>query len=182
MDMAVGDEHSQAVYSNASIPESDGYNLVLTEKPMKIERLLLFVLFATILSAAQARPQAAASSKTNPVTMEYYYKVKWGFQDEFLKLFEKNHLPILRKIKERGEIHSIKVEKPTEHATEDGRWDYRVTIVFRDFEAAFGDKSGDYEMTKKMYPDWATFEKEEQRRFEILLAHWDMRMEDITPE
>jgi hypothetical protein len=37
-------------------------------------------------------------------------------------------------------------------------------------------------MTKKMYPDWATFEKEEQRRVEILLAHWDIRMEDITPE
>jgi hypothetical protein len=34
---------------------------------------------------------------------------------------------------------------------------------------------------KEMWPDHATFAKEEQRRFEILLAHWDLPVTEITP-
>ena len=34
---------------------------------------------------------------------------------------------------------------------------------------------------KELWPDQATFVKEEQRRFEILLAHWDLPVTEITP-
>jgi len=34
---------------------------------------------------------------------------------------------------------------------------------------------------KKLYPDQSAYQKEEQRRFEILLAHWDLPVSDITP-
>ena len=34
--------------------------------------------------------------------VEYYYKVRWGHQEEFLALFAKNHLPILEKEKALG--------------------------------------------------------------------------------
>ena len=30
----------------------------------------------------------------------------------------------------------------------------------------------------RLYPDQATFRNEEQRRFEILEAHWDVVLED----
>jgi hypothetical protein len=29
-------------------------------------------------------------------------------------------------------------------------------------------------LTKQLFPDQETFKREEQRRFEILLAHWDL--------
>jgi hypothetical protein len=33
-------------------------------------------------------------------------------------------------------------------------------------------------MIKQLWPDQATYEREEQRRFEILLAHWDVPVTD----
>ena len=31
-----------------------------------------------------------------PITVAYYYRVRWGALDEFVELFERNHWPILR--------------------------------------------------------------------------------------
>jgi hypothetical protein len=36
-------------------------------------------------------------------------------------------------------------------------------------------------MIKQLWPDQAMFTREEQRRFEILLAHWDLPVTNITP-
>jgi len=36
-------------------------------------------------------------------------------------------------------------------------------------------------MIKQLWPDQPTFTREEQRRFEILLAHWDLPVTDVTP-
>ena len=32
-----------------------------------------------------------------PYVVEYYYKARWGYADEFIRLFKKNHYPILKK-------------------------------------------------------------------------------------
>jgi hypothetical protein len=32
---------------------------------------------------------------------------------------------------------------------------------------------------KQLYPDQETYKKEEQRRFEILDAHWDLSIKDV---
>jgi hypothetical protein len=117
----------------------------------------------------QGRPQE------EPYVVEYYYKAKWGYADEFLQLFKRNHLPVLKKQVESGRIASVKIEKPRYHSTEDGRWDYRVTIVFKN-AAAFHDPgapAAEEAIIKQLYPDQATYKREEQRRFEILIAHWD---------
>ena len=36
-------------------------------------------------------------------------------------------------------------------------------------------------LIKRLWPDQETYQREEQRRFEILLAHWDLPVTDITP-
>ena len=33
---------------------------------------------------------------TKPVTVAYYYRVKWGHDKEWLDLFVRNHWPLLR--------------------------------------------------------------------------------------
>jgi hypothetical protein len=119
---------------------------------------------------------APAGAQERPYVVEYYYKTKWGYADEFITLFRKNHLPVLRKQLETGRIASVKIEKPRYHSTEDGRWDFRVTIVFKS-ATAFHDPSapaGEEAIIKQLYPDQAAFKREEQRRFEILIAHWDV--------
>jgi hypothetical protein len=139
---------------------------------------LLISVFARTLLAQGAPPQAAADQ---PSTMEYYYKVQWGHQQEFLQLFLKNHYPLLQKNVASGRAISVKIEQPANHTTEDGRWDYRVTIRFKNSTIATTANPDEERTIKQLWPDQATYKREEQRRFEILLGHWDLPVTDITP-
>src|SRR5512146_3128000 len=114
-----------------------------------------------------------SSAADKPYTVEYYYKTRWGYADEFLWLFKKNHYPILKKQVEMGRMLSVSMVKPRLHATEEGRWDFRVTIVFKNVQMTV-DGFDEAALAKELFPDQETFKKEEQRRFEILLAHSDV--------
>ena len=133
---------------------------------------------ARALLAQGAPPQVAADQ---PYTMEYYYKVQWGHQQEFLQLFLKNHYPLLKREVENGRMLSVKIETPANHMTEDARWDYRVTIRFKNSTLATTANPQEQSWINQLWPDQASFKREEQRRFEILLAHWDLPVTDITP-
>jgi len=139
---------------------------------------LAFFLLAPSLFAQGAPPQGAAGQ---PYAVEYYYKVQWGRQQEFLQLFLKNHYPLLKKVAESGRIVSVKIETPSNHMTEDARWDYRVTIRFKNSKAATTANPDEERLIKQLWPDQETYRREEGRRFEILLAHWDLPVTDITP-
>jgi len=128
--------------------------------------------------AQGAPPQGGANQ---PYTMEYYYKTQWGHQQEFLDLFLKNHYPLLQKIAESGRIIALKIETPANHMTEDARWDYRVTITYKNSTLATTANPDEDALIRQLYPDQLTYKREEQRRFEILLAHWDLPVTDITP-
>ena len=110
--------------------------------------------------------------------MEYYYKVQWGHQQEFLQLFLKNHYPLLKKEIEMGRMLKVWMDQPRYHTTEDGRWDFRVTIVFKN-SAIANDNFDSAALIKQLYPDQETYKKEEQRRFEILDAHWDLPIKNV---
>ena len=139
---------------------------------------ILLFLSADALLAQGAPPQGAANQ---PYTLEYYYKVQWGRQQEFLQLFLKNHYPLLQKNIESGRMISVRIETPANHMTEEGRWDYRVTIRFKNSTAATTANPDEERLIKQLWPDQETYKREEQRRFEILLAHWDLPVSDITP-
>ena len=55
---------------------------------------------STAVKPAQLKTQGAPPkvSAGQPYTIEYYYKVQWGHQQEFLQLFLKNHYPVLEKL------------------------------------------------------------------------------------
>ncbi|HEX8713045.1 MAG TPA: hypothetical protein VF730_14295 [Terracidiphilus sp.] len=151
-----------------------------------MRRILIAILAAIFavpsavrLQAQGAPPQGGAGQ---PYTVEYYYKVQWGNQQEFLDLFLKNHWPLLKKIQTTGRILSLKIESPAYHTTEDGRWDYRVTIVYKNSTVATTSNPDEESFIRELWPDQATYQKEEQRRFEILVAHWDLPVTDITPK
>ena len=139
-----------------------------------------FVLLLMLLLAPMTPAQNTMQSDETFV-VEYYYKVKWGYTDEFLRLFKKNHLPVLQEQVKSGRMTRVKVEKPRYHATEDARWDFRVTIVFKSAATAFM-PSPEAEIAKRLYPDQVTFKNEEQRRFEILISHWDVPITTVPVE
>ena len=140
---------------------------------------LLFSIVVVPLFAQGAPPQGGADA---PYTMEYYYKVQWGHQQEFLDLFLKNHYPLLKKEVDAGRMLSVKIETPANHMTEDSRWDYRVTIKFKNSTVATTANPDEEAQIKQLWPDQEKYKREEQRRFEILLAHWDLPVSEITPK
>jgi len=80
--------------------------------------IILLLLVAPALFAQGAPPQGAANK---PYAMEYYYKVQWGHQQEFLNLFLKNHYPLLQERIKAGDFLSVKIDTPANHMTEDSR-------------------------------------------------------------
>ncbi|HMH32722.1 MAG TPA: hypothetical protein VK543_06815 [Puia sp.] len=125
--------------------------------------------------SAQGNP----SAQTNYFTTENYYKVKWGFAQEFIELWKKNHYPLLKKAKEKGDIISISAETPILHSGEDSRWDFKVTLVFKNVALAF-DRDLTTPYKKLLYPNLDQLDKDEQHRFELLIAHWDVMVEHVT--
>jgi len=111
-------------------------------------------------------------------TIENYYKVRWGHAEEFIELWKKNHYPLLQKARDKGDILHVSAEKPRLHSGEDTRWDFKVTITFKNAALAF-----DPELTTpykaQLYPDSDKLVKDEQYRFSLLIAHWDVMIEEI---
>jgi hypothetical protein len=155
------------------------YKLAFSEEEsvIRMSRALVLLLFFVITLPAVSHAQAASAAE-KPFVIEYYYKTKWGHADEFLKLFKKNHYPMLKKETEIGRIAKVWMDQPRYHTTEDGRWDFRVTIVFKNAAVA-NEAFDEAALQKQMYPDQETFQREEQRRFEILDAHWDLPMKTV---
>jgi hypothetical protein len=117
--------------------------------------------------AAQA--PAGQSSAIAERTVWYFYKVRWGFQEEFVELFKKNHLPVLRAQQEAGRMKAVRAFAPSNHGDGRADWTFAVAITSSNEDA----------IVKRLYPDQATFKKEEQRRFEILDAHWDVPLNEL---
>ena len=135
---------------------------------------LLFFIFTVNFSAAQTTKPADES-----FIVENYYKVKWGYADEFINLWKTNHYPLLKKAIEKGDIISVTAEKPKLHSGEDTRWDFKVILVFKNARLAFdADLTTAYK--KQLYPDLDKLAKDEQHRFELLIAHWDVMVDRVV--
>jgi len=144
---------------------------------LKKSATALLILFFSVFCLPSAIAQTTKPDAS--FTTENYYKVKWGFADEFITLWKANHYPLLKKAIEKGDIISVKAEKPRLHSGEDTRWDFKVTIVFKSSDKAF-DENLTEPYKKLLYPDLDKLKKDEQHRFELLIAHWDVMVENVT--
>ncbi len=142
---------------------------------------LVLLVVAVLIWWYSAKPQAIQTAAGKPYPVEYYYKVKWGYFDEFRALYIRNHYPILLREQKMGRILSMNAAFPVYHTGEGSRWDMRFTIVWKDAATANDgfDSSG---LAKELYPDQTKFKAEEQRRFELLLEHLDVpvRIDDLS--
>jgi hypothetical protein len=113
-------------------------------------------------------------------TVWYFYKVRWGYQEQFLELFRKNHYPVLKaQLGER--FSSVKTYEPRYHGDGRADWTFAVSITYLG-EAAMMSRSKEADIARAMFPDQERFKKEEQRRFELLDAHWDVPLKEIEME
>jgi hypothetical protein len=136
---------------------------------------LSLALAGAAVLAARAQPPAGAAMSAARTTW-YFYKVKWGAQDEFLDLFQRNHHPVLKARLDAGHYASVRTFTPTYHG--DGRADWTFAVELVERAGATGTPS-EQEVIKKLYPDQKRFREEEQRRFELLEAHWDVPLSAV---
>jgi len=111
-----------------------------------------------------------------PVTIAYYYRVRWGHHEEFIELFTRNHYPILRAQVESGRMHEVKAYTPRFHGDGRADWTFLVTITYRDWAAV--EAHSDRALTERLFPDQERYEAEERRRFELVEAHWDVPLSE----
>jgi hypothetical protein len=131
-----------------------------------------------LVTHIRAQAPAAQAGRAEQ-TAWYFYRVKWGFQDEFVTLFARNHLPVLREQMKTGRIVDVRTYVPTYHGDGRADWTFAVAITFKDTAAMTG-PSDDAAIAQKLYPNQATFKDEERRRFELLDAHWDVPLNELT--
>jgi hypothetical protein len=127
------------------------------------------------LAAAQTAPADASAPKEH--TTWYFYTVKWGYQDEFLDLFQKNHYPIL-KAQLGTTIKSIRTFVPKYHGDGRADWTFAVELTFTGREGG----PTDAQLAQQLFTDLRRFRQEEERRFAILEAHWDVPLNPIDLE
>ena len=135
------------------------------------------VLAAMLLGTSAARPQAPPrQSAVEPKTTWYFYTVKWGSQDEFLDLFQRNHYPVLKAKQQAGQFLSVRTFVPEFHGDGRADWTFAVELVV---PPAAPVTPTDEEIIARLFSDRAKFAREEQRRFELLIAHWDVPLNRI---
>jgi hypothetical protein len=124
-------------------------------------------------AGGQAPPRQSAAE---PKTTWYFYTVKWGFQDEFLDLFQRNHYPVLKAKQQAGQFLSVRTFVPEFHGDGRADWTFAVELVVPPTPPV---TPTDEEVIARLFPDRAKFAREEQRRFELLSAHWDVPLNRI---
>ena len=157
----------------------------MSPRKRPLAHLLLLVVVAVVTAfacASQARSQqgavgSAASSGDKPYMVEWVYKVKWGGADEFWQIFKKYQIATLNREKELGYVTSYAVYRPGHHMGEDSRWEFRIVITYKNISSS----THGSEVEKQLFPDQATMKREENRRWELTVAHYDLPIHTIDP-
>jgi len=135
-------------------------------------RSLAGAALALLIAALASGPARAQPAKPDVkgYEVEWVYRVRYGFIDEWWDLFRKYQIPILDRAKTLGYVLDYRIYHPQLHTDEAARWDYRVEIVYRDFDAAKHEE----EIATALFKDAATRKREENRRWELTENHWDL--------
>lgn len=137
--------------------------------------MAMLLIAAGCLQPATARAAGAAPEK--PYIVEWVYKVKWGYADEFFDIFKKYQIPILDRLKQLGYVTQYTVYRPSLHTGEDERFDYAVLIVYKNMAGS----THEAEVQRQLFPDRATLRREENHRWELVESHWDLPIHEVDP-
>jgi len=141
-----------------------------------IKNTLMTAMFLGIALQAGTAPvvaqQSAAASVTRPETVEWVYRIRYGYHDEWFQIFKKYQIAILERQKQLGYVKDFTLWAPGLHTDENSRWDYRVVITRASHEAPPGQSEA--EVARQLFPDQDTFHRDENRRWELTTNHWDL--------
>lgn len=119
---------------------------------------------------------AAAAQQRQPV-IENYYKIAPGKNEEWLALYKKWHLPLLKELQKEGRLLSITIYQPQLHQG-GPEWHYKVLLRYPSF-AVLGDEEHNQQILRRLFPDQEEMRRNERRRWEITERHWDDLMVEV---
>jgi len=126
--------------------------------------------------AQQSSTEAAGKTET----VEWVYRVRYGHEREWFRIFRKYQVAILERQKQLGYVRDYAIWSPGLHTSEDARWDYRVIIVRAAGQAPLGQSED--EVARQLFPDQGAFQREEDRRWELTANHWDLPIHRVEKE
>ncbi len=138
---------------------------------------LNFSLASLLLAGGLASAKAQTRPSDQPLQVEWVYRVKYGFQDEWWKIFQKYQIATLDREKQLGYVTDYQVYRPGEHASEDARWDYRIVITYPNYDGS----RREGEVANQLFADKAAWHREEDRRWELTVNHWDLPIRQVDP-
>jgi hypothetical protein len=152
---------------------------------LAVSLILCAALSPVPLTARAASAAPPSQSAPGPVTVESYYRIRWGSFWDFMDIYRQHHAPILAEMQRLGFITAIHTDTPLTHMAGDQRWDLRVTITYRDGNAATGADGGAYDRAVKaastwLFPDNSAHLAAETRRFAMIEEHWDVIVSPYT--
>jgi hypothetical protein len=146
---------------------------------MRARLLAAAFLFTTLfLSSAPFASAQQVAPTPKPETVEWVYRVQYGHHDEWLQIFKKYQIAILERQKQLGYVKEYAVWAPGLHTSEDSRWDIRVIITRASNDAPAGQSED--EIARQLFSDQATFQREENRRWELTTNHWDLPIHQVN--
>jgi hypothetical protein len=137
---------------------------------LKIGRRAAALGFALASIAGGIAAAQAPKPGVKGYEVEWVYRVRYGFIDEWWDIFRKYQIAILDREKALGYVLDYRVYHPQLHTDEAARWDYRVEITYRNYEGSLHEE----EIAQALFPDSATRKREENRRWELTANHWDL--------
>jgi hypothetical protein len=135
--------------------------------------LLFFCAPVTFLAPGLAHSQKSGESAVGRLeTVEWVYRVRYGYQDEWWRIFRKYQIAILNRQKQLGYVEDFQIWAPGLHTAEESRWDFRIVITKASHDAPPG--KSESEVAKQLFADQEAFHREENRRWELTTNHWDL--------
>jgi hypothetical protein len=132
-----------------------------------------------MLPATPAQQSAGAATIAKPETVEWVYRIKYGYHDEWFRIFRKYQIAILERQKQLGYVRDYTIWAPGLHTSEDSRWDYRIEITRASHDAPLGQSESD--TARQLFPDQEAFHRDENRRWELTTNHWDLPIQRVDP-
>ena len=142
----------------------------------KSSEFVFFVLVLTAFYTGGARAQSPMPG-VEGYKVEWVYRVRYGFIDEWWDLWRKYEARALDRARELGYVLDYKVYHPQLHTDEAARWDYRVEITYKDYESM----TRSFGLYDELFPDKARRKQDEQRRWELTANHWDLPIYQVDP-
>jgi hypothetical protein len=151
----------------------------------KVKTLLRVVALASTLGTlgspfAFSQGNNGAGEGKNVVSVSFY-KLPPGRQDEWLALYKKYHLPIMKYEKEHGQVISETIYTRAAHHVSPS-WDIAIVFVAPPPGKRPKPEKSRGELIRSLFPDLDDYVKGERQRWSLTLEHWDEQWTELDIE